>query len=92
VPTSESAWRDLAAGSAATDRNRLAEAEAHYRKALERMPYLSAACFELTRVLGAQNRIDEARKQAEVCERVYPYPVKRQWLAAWLSRLESRKR
>jgi tetratricopeptide (TPR) repeat protein len=87
VSTPETAWRELARGNAAVAQNAVARAQVHYERALELMPYLNAACFELARAQGAQGRIDDARKTVQRCDQTYPNPAKREPILAWLDQL-----
>jgi hypothetical protein len=86
APTPETAWRELALGSAALAQNGVARAEMHFERALDLMPFLGAACFELARSQGAQGRIDDARKTVHRCHGVYPNPAKRDPILSWLDR------
>jgi tetratricopeptide (TPR) repeat protein len=87
LPTPDTAWRELALGGAARSWKHLPEAEAHFKRALDLMPYLGAACFGLARVQGEQGRLDDARQTADRCDRVYPDPASRDALTTWLDRL-----
>ena len=89
MPSPDTAWRELTLGSAARAGNRLSEAEAHYQRALDLMPYLGAACFELVRVQGAQGRLDQARETEHRCAQLYPDPDSHDALTSWLDRLSA---
>jgi hypothetical protein len=72
--TPESAWRDLALGGEAMRENRLAEAEAHLTRALERMPALAAACENLAILQAHRGETESARQTGERCQEIFPDP------------------
>lgn len=71
-PAPVTAWSELAAGALSAEQNRLESAERHYRRALQRMPNLSMACYGLAETEAKQHRLDEALAQARACQRIYP--------------------
>jgi tetratricopeptide (TPR) repeat protein len=90
--TPESPWRELAAGSADAELLRLSQAEMHYKRALEMMPYFGAACVQLMKVQALQGRIDDARATAARCEGIYPDRPKYEAVSRWLDSLAESRR
>ncbi len=75
--TTNSPWKDLALGSLAASQGQLETAEAHYRRVLERMPYSQLANYGLVEVAVRQGRFDDARRELERCQRIFPNPERR---------------
>lgn len=85
--TPETAWRDLALGGEAIRGGRLAEAEAHLTRALERMPDLGAACENLALVQAYRRDTGGARQTGRRCQKIFPDPDLARDLAALLRRM-----
>jgi hypothetical protein len=75
-PAPVTAWSELSAGALSAERNQQASAEAHYRRALRRMPHLAAACYGLVETQAKQRRFDAALAQVRACQRIYPDPAR----------------
>ena len=70
--TPVTAWSELSAGVLSVERDRLAAAETHYRRALRRMPHLGAACYGLAEAQAKQRRFEAALAQIDACQSIYP--------------------
>lgn len=74
--TPDSAWREMALGYVAATAERLGEAEAHFRRALELKPNLQNACYTLVRTQVELGRADKAAETLEACRRQFPDPAR----------------
>lgn len=72
LPSPDSPWRELTLGWRASAAKRLPEAEAHFQRALERMPNLRAACEWLANTRALADRMAEAEATLDHCQRMFP--------------------
>lgn len=85
--TVESPWKELARGALASAQGQHAEAETHYRRALEKIPYLQLANYGVAEAQAQQGRYAEAASQIERCQRIFPNRGRRERFEAYVERL-----
>lgn len=73
-PSPESPWRQVALGWRAVDANKHAEAEKHFRSALEQMPNLRIACEWLANIYARTDRLSAAEATLKDCQKPFPDP------------------
>ncbi len=87
--TGDSPWKELALGSLAASQNQLASAEAHYRRAIGKMPHLQLANYALVEVEVRQGRYEDALRQIAVCQRIFPNAERRKRFEAMVARVRA---
>jgi len=80
LPTSDSPWRDLTLGWSETHVQDYPAAEAHFKRALNRMPSLRPACEWLANAQAQSSRLAEAEATLDRCQRMFPDRERRQQL------------
>jgi tetratricopeptide (TPR) repeat protein len=80
LPTPDSPWRDLTLGWSAAHVHDYAEAEVHFRQALNRMPSLRPACEWLANAQAQTARLAEAEATLDRCQRMFPDSERRKQL------------
>ena len=79
-PSPDSAWRQLALGWRASHEKDFATAQGHFENALAQMPNLRAACEWLANAQAGQDRLGEAEKTLDRCQRLFPDKARREHL------------
>jgi len=78
-PTPESAYKDLARGSHALAQGAYTTAELYFHSALKQLPYEENACLSLARVQVMSGKVEEGRKTMQLCQKIFPQPVKQRF-------------
>lgn len=77
LPSPDSPWRELTLGWSALGAKNLRQAEEHFRRALEKMPNLRAACEWLADTQAKDARLAEAEATLDRCQKSFPEPERR---------------
>jgi predicted Zn-dependent protease len=77
--TPDSAYKRLFLGQNALREGRNLQAQQHFRRALELMPFLQSACNQLAQAQVLAGLSDGGQQTFEQCERIFPNPTGQAW-------------
>ena len=84
--TPDSAYKNLAFGLLAMDRNAFPEADAYFRRALLELPYLEPACCDLAIAKIKEGMPEEAEQVLSQCDAIFPDRERRKRIARIVQR------
>jgi len=90
-PTPDSPYRRLISGWRALHMSEFRTAEAEFQRALEMLPHLPHACWNLARVRVHLGEYDSAQATARRCDDVFPGTGQMAWFDHFLAQAHQRK-